>query len=44
MVVYDITKRGTFENIEKWISEITQYGNDRIVMALVGNKCDAEDL
>ena len=40
MVVYDITRMGTFENVEKWIKELKNYSDESIVIILVGNKCD----
>ena len=40
VVVYDITRVGTFENIEKWMKELKNYSDENIVTILVGNKCD----
>jgi len=40
VVVYDITKRHSFEGTRKWISDVrAERGNDALV-ALVGNKTD----
>lgn len=45
ILVYDITKRETFENVEKWLSEVRRYCNDgrNKKMLLVGNMCDKEE-
>ncbi|XP_076888329.1 ras-related protein RABA6a-like [Bidens hawaiensis] len=43
MLVYDITRRGTFENLKKWLHELREYGNRDMVIVLVGNKSDLVD-
>ncbi|MBA0864075.1 hypothetical protein Goshw_029645, partial [Gossypium schwendimanii] len=40
VLVYDITRRTTFENVKKWIHELREFGNSDIVVVLVGNKSD----
>jgi len=41
ILVYDITCRKSFENIQKWIEEIKTYAlNDKVTILLVGNKAD----
>ncbi|KAK3228279.1 hypothetical protein Dsin_008141 [Dipteronia sinensis] len=40
LLVYDMTRRATFENIKKWLKELREYGNSYIVIVLVGNKSD----
>lgn len=39
-----ITKKETFDNIEKWIKEIKGQGESDCILMLVGNKCDLESL
>ena len=39
-MVYDMTRRETFENIENWWSELKEQGDPSINMILVGNKAD----
>lgn len=41
-VVYDITCRRSFENLDFWIANIKEHGSDTAVMCIVGNKCDAD--
>lgn len=43
VVVYDITKRQTFESVKNWIEECQNYTNKNIVMVLVGNKTDLKE-
>ena len=40
LVVYDITKDVSFENVEKWLSELKENATAGITMMLVGNKTD----
>jgi small GTP-binding protein len=41
VLVYDITSRGSFNNVLRWIEETRNYAtNDKITIMLVGNKAD----
>ncbi|CAD8117712.1 unnamed protein product [Paramecium sonneborni] len=42
IVVYDITKRESYENVARWMEEVKQNGNPKLSMLLVGNKGDLE--
>merc|ERR1712060_968696 len=43
IVTFDITSKNSFKQAEIWINELqTQVGNDKIVIALAGNKVDLE--
>ena len=44
LLVYDITNRSTFENINHWLSELKGTVNSEVVIMLVGNKCDRKHL
>jgi len=39
-VVYDVTKRSSFEHAERWLNELRQYANTQVVVMLLGNKTD----
>lgn len=41
--MYDITKRNTFESVERWLKELKDHADSKIVVMLVGNKCDLKD-
>ena len=44
IIVYDITRRATFENVQEWFKDTKTMGdNTHIVLMLVGNKCDLEN-
>jgi Ras-related protein Rab-11A len=40
LLVYDITKRNTFESIDRWFKELREHADNNIVVLLVGNKSD----
>ena len=41
IIVYDITRRQTFENVQEWFKDTKTMGdNVNLVLMLVGNKCD----
>ena len=42
ILIYDITKQDTFENVRNWINNIKDEAPDRVVLILVGNKVDDE--
>ena len=42
-IVYDITRRNTFDNIDKWISDLKTNGDNNISIMLIGNKSDLND-
>lgn len=44
LLVYDITKRKTFENCARWLDEIRQHADPNCVIMLVGNKCDLKHI
>ena len=42
-IVYDITKKETFESIENWIRDLKSKGDPDVIMIIVGNKNDLEE-
>lgn len=40
LLVYDISKHSTFENVERWLKELRDHAEPNIVIMLVGNKSD----
>ncbi|UYV78886.1 RAB43 [Cordylochernes scorpioides] len=42
IIVFDITKKATFLNVQQWIEEVGRYTAPNIPLLLVGNKCDLE--
>ncbi|KAF6170327.1 hypothetical protein GIB67_043017 [Kingdonia uniflora] len=43
MLVYDITKRQTFDHIPRWLEELRSHADKNIVIILIGNKSDLEN-
>ena len=40
LVVYDITKEASFENVAKWLAELKENATADITMTMIGNKTD----
>lgn len=43
-LIYDITKRQTFENIQRWLRELRDHADSNIVIMMAGNKSDLKHL
>ena len=43
LIVYDITRKATFNNIDKWISDLKLNGDKDICIIILGNKSDLND-
>ncbi|KAB1995652.1 hypothetical protein ERO13_D13G152500v2 [Gossypium hirsutum] len=44
LLVYDVTRHVTFENVERWLKELRGHTDSNIVIMLVGNKADLRHL
>lgn len=44
LLVYDIAKHGTYENVTRWLKELRDHADANIVIMLVGNKSDLKHL
>ncbi|KAF3333992.1 ras-related protein Rab2BV [Carex littledalei] len=44
LLVYDITKKQTFDNIQRWLRELRDHADSNIVIMLAGNKTDLTHL
>ncbi|CAH8354472.1 unnamed protein product [Eruca vesicaria subsp. sativa] len=44
LLVYDITKRQTFENVLRWLRELRDHADSNIVIMMAGNKSDLNHL
>jgi Ras-related protein Rab-11A len=40
VIVYDVTSRSTFDNITRWLGELSDHAHRDIILFLVGNKID----
>lgn len=43
LVVYDITDRESFSNLNSWLIEIEKSASKNVYKLLIGNKCDLEE-
>jgi Ras-related protein Rab-11A len=44
LLVYDVCKYTSFENVEKWLKEMKDHADSQIVVLLAGNKADLKHL
>jgi Ras-related protein Rab-2A len=42
LLVYDVTRRETFDHLTRWLEEARQNANANMVIMLIGNKVDLE--
>jgi len=42
LLVYDITRRETFDHLPSWLDDCRKYASQNITIILVGNKCDMD--
>ncbi|KAI7859888.1 ras family-domain-containing protein [Circinella umbellata] len=43
LLVYDITRQSSFENVDHWLKELREHADNNITLMLVGNKSDLAD-
>lgn len=44
LLVYDITRTNSFENVGRWLEELREHASPDLEVMLVGNKCDLKNL
>lgn len=44
LLTYDVTKRHSFNHVEKWLDELHMHADKNIVVMLVGNKSDLNSI
>ena len=42
LIVYDITRKDSFDSVEKWLSDLRNNGEEKMVIMAIGNKSDME--
>ena len=42
LLVYDITRRDTFDHLASWLEDARQHSSSNMVIMLIGNKSDLE--
>ena len=43
LLLYDVTNKDSFKNLENWLTEIEKNSSDKVLKILLGNKCDLSD-
>ncbi|XP_035258877.1 ras-related protein Rab-26-like [Anguilla anguilla] len=41
LLLYDVTNKTSFDNIQAWLTEIHEYAQQNVVLMLLGNKADS---
>ncbi|KAF8653781.1 hypothetical protein HU200_061899 [Digitaria exilis] len=44
LLVYDISRRSTFDNVGRWLQELNTHSDTTVAKMLVGNKCDLDNI
>ncbi|KAK8663411.1 hypothetical protein V6N13_083232 [Hibiscus sabdariffa] len=44
LIVYDISRRTTFDSVGHWLDELKTHSDATVARMLVGNKCDLENI
>ena len=42
LIVYDITRKATFESVDRWLADVKGSSDNKLSIILLGNKCDNE--
>ena len=43
LLLYDVTNKDSFKNLESWLIEIEKNAKEKVLKILIGNKCDLTD-
>ena len=43
LLIYDITTRDSFKELENWLGEVERNASSQVLKILIGNKCDLEE-
>ncbi|XP_022972219.1 ras-related protein RABA5d-like [Cucurbita maxima] len=44
LIVYDISRRSTFDSVGRWLDELKTHSETTVARMLVGNKCDLDNI
>ena len=42
-IVYDITRKQSFESVDKWLNDLRATADKKLTVIIIGNKCDLEN-
>ncbi len=43
MLVFDVTERESFNNLDYWLQQLRDNSNEQVQICLMANKCDLSD-
>ena len=43
MIVFDLTDRNSFNNVNSWLNEVKKHAGGQVVKMIIGNKCDLSE-
>jgi small GTP-binding protein len=43
LLVFDLTRKSSFDSIDKWVTDLKANGDEKISIILIGNKSDLEE-
>ena len=44
LIIYDISRKESFINVDKWIDDLKESGEEDVCILLIGNKCDLDNI
>ena len=44
LIIYDISRKESFTNVDKWIGDLKEYGDENVCILLIGNKSDLDNI
>ena len=44
LIIYDISRKESFTNVDKWIGDLKEYGEENVCILLIGNKSDLDNI
>lgn len=44
LVVFDLTRKDTFRNVQRWVEDVKNNSHKDVILVLVGNKCDMSSM
>ena len=43
LLVFDLTRKETFDSVDRWIPDLRATGDENVTILLIGNKCDLNE-
>lgn len=43
IIVYDVTNRGSFKSVQKWVDDVKAQRGEGVIIALLANKVDLQE-